>query len=68
MTRGWDGAVSHADGSPLCPTSPTKLGRTMSPPELSGSHLGVMERARGGGEARQRGEKNHMLLLKGIFE
>lgn len=40
----------------------------MSPPELSGSHLGAMERVVGGRRSEAEREKKNHMFLKGIFE
>lgn len=63
MTGGCDRAVPVWMGPLLCLMSPSKGGGTKSPPELSVSHLEVMEQAQGGGGVRQGGgKKNHTLF------
>lgn len=62
MTGGCDRAVPVWMGPLLCLMSPSKRGGTTSPPELSVSHLEVMEQAQGGGVKQGGEKKNHMLF------
>lgn len=67
MTGGCDRAVPVWMGPLLCLMAPSKGGGTTSPPELSVSHLEVMEQAQGGGGVKQGGEKKSHVVKKAFL-